>query len=240
MAIMFAPVIYALGGMALRATTAAIARRLAAAGAKKIAEKTAKNVVNATKNNISKAVKLAKAPKTSTTTPKIKQGGKNPRDRAGKYTGYKPPATTPKPSALTTKPRKDSLPSVGGSKATATKRRLNNAGNVRNTAILMLGTSVASSNVDNPVVPKKTTVQVTPVTRTGPPQRKGTKPSGSFGEAFKKAYNKGKGRGKTFTYNGDKFIAITKDDLKDMGGKDYSLSDYKKDASRKAGKKTKN
>ena len=240
MAIMFAPVIYVLGGVALRATTAAIARRLAAAGAKKIAEKTAKNVVNATKNNISKAVKLAKAPKTSTTTPKIKQGGKNPRDRAGKYTGYKPPATTPKPSALTTKPRKDSLPSVGGPKATATKRRLNNAGNVRNTAILMLGTSVASSNVDNPVVPKKTTVQVTPVTRTGPPQRKGTKPSGSFGEAFKKAYNKGKGRGKTFTYNGDKFIAITKDDLKDMGGKDYSLSDYKKDASRKAGKKTKN
>lgn len=55
----FIPVIYMLGGMALRATTATMAKRLIAAKAKKLAGKTTKKVVEATKANIDKAKKAA-------------------------------------------------------------------------------------------------------------------------------------------------------------------------------------
>ena len=60
MPLIFAPVLYTLGGIVLRATTAAMARRVAAAGGKKLAGKTAKKIINATKANIDKAVKAAK------------------------------------------------------------------------------------------------------------------------------------------------------------------------------------
>jgi hypothetical protein len=251
--VVFVPVIYALGGIALRAGTAAIARRLAAAGAKKLAGKTAKKVVNATKANIDKAVKAAKdAPK---------KGGKNPRDRAGKYTGYKPPATqgsraaAKKPSTAVTKPSSTSVATKAsrGDKGarpmkdvTPKPKQVTGPKNKSSKAGLLIAITTGAAGLGsfigggdkNPSVPSKTTVDITDSI---PQERKKpkTKSTGSFGDAFKKAYNKGKGRGKTFTHNGNKYIAITKDDLKNMGGSDYSLKDYIKDSKRTPGKKYK-
>tara|TARA_R100000008_G_scaffold77491_1_gene57944 strand:- start:259 stop:1029 length:771 start_codon:yes stop_codon:yes gene_type:complete len=252
----FVPVIYMLGGMALRATTAAIAKRVAAAGGKKIAGKTTKKIVNATKTNIDKAVKAAKdAPK---------RGGKNPRDRKGRYTGYKPPVTqgsrtvakkpstavtrpsstsvTTKPSGGARRPMKDVTPKpkqITGPKTTAKKKSKTG---------LIIGIFGAGAGIgtllggrdEKPVVPTKKTIDITDSI---PQERKKTKtktkPSMSFGDAFKKAYDGGKGRGKTFTHDGKKYIAITKDDLNRMGGSGYTLKDYIKDSKRTPGKKYK-
>jgi len=108
MAVMFAPIIFSLGGMALRATTADIAKRLAAAGAKKIAEKTAKKVVNATKTNIDKAIKAAEKLKQPTINLKIKPSPKpvaKPKvDKTVNKTTTKPTSTTTKPTVK--KPKK--------------------------------------------------------------------------------------------------------------------------------------
>ena len=253
----FVPVIYALGGMALRATTAAIARRVAAAGGRKIAGKTTKKIVNATRANIDKAVKVAKdAPK---------RGGKNPRDRAGKYTGYKPPATqggrtvAKKPSTAVTKPSSTSVATKAsrGDKGArpmkdvtpkpkqiaGPKKKSSKAGLLIaiTSGAAGIGTLLGGGDKETKkrvVVPTKTTVDITDSI---PQERKKpkTKSTGSFGDAFKKAYDKGKGRGKTFTYDGNKYIAITKDDLKNMGGSGYTLKDYIKDSKRTPGKKYK-
>jgi hypothetical protein len=267
--VVFVPVIYALGGIALRAGTAAIARRLAAAGAKKLAGKTAKKVVNATKANIDKAVKAAKKNQKNADTlntfskvsKELRRGGKNPRDRAGKYTGYKPPATqgsraaAKKPSTAVTKPSSTSVATKAsrGDKGarpmkdvTPKPKQVTGPKNKSSKAGLLIAITTGAAGIGsfigggdkNPSVPSKTTVDITDSI---PQERKKpkTKSTGSFGDAFKKAYNKGKGRGKTFTHNGNKYIAITKDDLKNMGGSDYSLKDYIKDSKRTPGKKYK-
>jgi len=53
------------------------------------------------------------------------------------------------------------------------------------------------------------------------PKAAQSKSSGSdFKKAFAKAYAGGKGKGSTFTYNGKKYAAVTKADLKKSGHSD--------------------
>ena len=108
----FIPVIYLLGGIALRATTAVIARQLAKEGAKKVARSAMsrvlknKKIVDVTKTNIDKFIKAAEKAKPSN----LKSGGKKitkPRDvKSTTKPTVKPPkkATTKQKNTTPNKP----------------------------------------------------------------------------------------------------------------------------------------